>query len=434
MKIDLSNISDANFKQLFMAALFLKIIIQSALDRRQSAHIIAHREEVPRPFLNKVTLEEHRFATDYTLTKLRAGTIFRLINTSLLLFWTAGGGIDMVYKLNQDISFMGPLTKGVTFFLLLGFISSLLSLPQDLFETFVIEEKYKKNKTTLKLFFIDYIKGMGIGLLIGVPLLFALLFIIHSFENNWWLLAYLLIMSFQILMLWSYPTFIAPLFNKFTPLAEGEAKEKILGLLTRTGFKSKGLFVMDASKRSTHGNAYFSGLGKAKRIVFFDTLLEKLSPKEMEAVLAHELGHFKKKHILKMIILASVFLFIQFFIINLLLKYENFFLGHGVHTFTLESGLALTMMVFPIYTFLFTPIMALWSRKHEYEADRFAAEQSDAKELVAALLKLHKENSSVLYPDSTYSSFYYSHPPALERISALLKFKDESLEASQAAL
>lgn len=430
MKLDLSTLDDASFRQLFIGALFFKVIVQSALDKRQTNHIKFHRDEVPSPFSNSVTLEEHSFATDYTLTKLRAGSIFRLINTALLLFWTAGGGIDKVYKLNQNFSLFGTLTQGVTFFLLLGLISEIVSLPQELIETFVIEEKFQKNKTTLKLFIIDKIKGIGIALLMGVPLLYTILFVVHRFENIWWIFSYILIIGFQILMLWAYPTLIAPLFNKFTPLQEGETKEKIINLLARTGFKSKGLFVMDASKRSTHGNAYFSGLGKAKRIVFFDTLLEKLTPPEMEAVLAHELGHFKKKHILKMIAASSLFLFVQFFVIGQLIKHQNFFIGHGVHIFTIESGLALTMMVFPIYTFLLTPIMAAWSRKHEYEADHFAAEQSNAEELVAALLKLHKENSSVLYPDSTYSSFYYSHPPAIERISNLRKIKDELLEVS----
>ena len=228
MKIDLSALSDTNFKQLFMAALFLKIIIQSALDRRQTSHIKLHRDEVPRPFVHNVSIEEQRFATDYTLSKLRAGSIFRLINTALLIFWTAGGGIDALFKYNQQYSELGPLTQGVTFFLLLGFLSSLFSLPQELIETFVIEEKFQKNKTTLKLFILDHLKGMGVGLLIGVPLLYALLFIIHRFVDYWWILAYLLIMSFQILMLWAYPTIIAPLFNKFIPLAEGPAKDKIL--------------------------------------------------------------------------------------------------------------------------------------------------------------------------------------------------------------
>lgn len=423
MKINFNLLNENDYKQIFMAFFFLKLIIQSALDRRQMAHLIKYRVEIPGPFKESISLETHRFSTDYALSKLRAGHLFRFFNTAILLFWTYGGGIGHLYQWVLTIipPFFGPLSTAVFYFIVLGFSSSLMSLPQELMETFIIEEKFKKNKTTLKLFIADHLKGAAIGFIIGIPLLFALFYFIFTFPKSWWFLAFLLIMSFQIIMLWAYPTVIAPLFNKFTPIEENETKDRILALLKKTGFESKGLFVMDASKRSTHGNAYFSGIGRAKRIVFFDTLLKQLSPLQMEAVLAHELGHFKKKHVLKMIAVTSIFLFIQFYIISIILNNSQFLLGHGVKVFSVETGLALILTVIPIYTFLLTPMLSLWSRKHEYEADDYASKQASAKELENALLILHTENSQVLYPEPLFSSFYYSHPGAIERITSLRK-------------
>jgi STE24 endopeptidase len=302
-------------------------------------------------------------------------------------------------------------------------INGLLSLPQSLYFTFVIEEKYGFNKTTAKTFVMDLLKGTMLVVLLGGPIVYAILIIMEKLGFWWWLYAFFFLAITQLLLVFIYPTFIAPLFNKFQELPEGLLRTKIMELLTRIGFQSSGIFVMDASKRSGHGNAYFTGFGKNKRIVFYDTLINSLEVEEVESVLAHELGHMKKKHILKAIIKGLVFSLIGFMILGFLKNVPGFFIGHGVLTITNASALILFTMVSGVYTFLITPINSWLSRKNEYEADEFAAIHASSKKLISALVKMYKDNASTLTPDPTYSKFYFSHPPAIERVAFLEKFK-----------
>jgi STE24 endopeptidase len=301
------------------------------------------------------------------------------------------------------------------------FISSLIDLPSSLYSTFVLEERFGFNKTTLKTFVVDMLKGTALGLVIGVPLILFVLWLMESAGSAWWIYAWVGLTAFSLLMTWAYPKFIAPLFNKFQPLEEGEVANRINALLERTGFNSKGVFVMDGSKRSAHGNAYFTGFGKNKRIVFFDTLLKHLTPTQIEAVLAHELGHFKRKHIVKGMVLSTLMTLVGFGVLAWLMQKPWFYSSLGVSEPSTYMALILFMIVSPVFTFFITPLMARFSRKHEFEADEFAAQQSSATELIAALVGLYKENASTLTPDPLHSAFYDSHPPAAIRIAHLQK-------------
>ncbi|OIQ20826.1 MAG: peptidase M48 [Bacteriovorax sp. MedPE-SWde] len=405
----------------FIAFICLKGLIESYLDNRNKMHILKNRKEVPAKFSDQITLEDHQKAADYSVTKIKAAQLFNLIGYGVLLAWTLGGGLDY---LNTHVKTLGlsQLWTGVVFFLAFSFINSIITMPETLYKTFVIEEKFGFNKTTAKTFITDMIKGLALGLIIGVPILAGILWIMDALGEYWWAYAWAFLSVVQLLLMWIYPTFIAPLFNKFSALEDGEVKDKILELLKRTGFESNGLFVMDASKRSGHGNAYFTGFGKNKRIVFFDTLIDTLEPSEVEAVLAHELGHFKRKHVLKLMIKAFLFSFLGLFILGQLMKADWFFNGHGVSSNETYMALILFTMVSGIYTFFITPISAWTSRKYEFEADEFAANNSDAADLISALVKMYKDNASTLTPDPAYSAFYHSHPPALIRVNFLEKF------------
>lgn len=409
------------FSKIFLACLCLKGLIESYLEKRNKLNILGHQNEVPVQFADKITLEDHKKAANYSVTKINIGGFYNLLGYFILICWTLLGGLDL---LNNYVSSFGlsQIWSGVTFIILFSIINSLISLPQSIYSTFVIEERFGFNKTTPKTFVVDLIKGMVLGLIIGVPLLYVILLIMEKLGNQWWMYAWAFLSAFQLLLMWVYPTFIAPLFNKFSPLEDGEMKDKILGLLARTGFTSNGLYVMDASKRSGHGNAYFTGFGKNKRIVFYDTLINSLTPSEVEAVLAHELGHFKKKHVLKMIIKAFILSFIGFYILGVLMTKSWFFQAHGVTGQQTYMALILFSMVSGVYTFFMTPISSWSSRKQEFEADEFAAQNSSSKELVSALVKMYKDNASSLTPDPLYSSFYHSHPPALTRVEFLNKF------------
>jgi STE24 endopeptidase len=298
-------------------------------------------------------------------------------------------------------------------------ISSLLDVPLSLYRTFVLEEKFGFNKMTTKTFWLDLLKGMGLSLGLGIPLVMLILWLMHSAGTYWWLYAWAVLTSFSLLMMWAYPKFIAPLFNKFSALEAGEVADRINALLERTGFNSKGVFVMDGSRRSGHGNAYFTGFGKNKRIVFFDTLLKTLSPAQVEAVLAHELGHFKRKHIVKGMLLSMSMTLVGFMAIAWFMQQEWFYTSLGVQQPSTYMALLLFVSVSPVFTFFIGPLMAWWSRKHEFEADAFAAQQSSSTELISALVGLYKENASTLTPDPLYSAFYDSHPPASIRIAHL---------------
>lgn len=412
------NIGQMNIvTQIFLATLLLKTMIEAYLDNRNRIHISKNRDEVPAQFAEKISLEEHQKAADYSVTKIKTARRFNILDLAILLGWTMMGGIEWLSNLSNSFG-QGPIATGVLFFAIFTLINMVLGLPQSIYNTFVIEERFGFNRTTPKTFVVDLVKGIAVGAIIGLPILALILWIMIN-QENWWILAWAVVTAFQLIMIWAYPTVIAPLFNKFSPLEEGEVKDTVVKLLERTGFESNGLFVMDASKRSGHGNAYFTGFGKNKRIVFFDTLLENLTAPEIEAVLAHELGHFKRKHIIKMLTRSILFSLLGFFVLSKLATSPMFFLGHGVKTMAPHITLLLFMMVSGIYTFFLTPLFAMMSRKHEFEADEFAAQYSSANELIKALVKLYKENASTLTPDPTYSAWYHSHPPALIRVQHL---------------
>lgn len=410
-----------HFTKIFLIALFLKSLIESLLDRRNFNHIIANRQSVPEQFKDQISLEDHQKAADYALTKIKTAQIFHFINLIIFLLFTLGGGLELLTQISLGFN-VAPKISGLIFMGLLGVISSALTLPESIYYTFVIEERFGFNKTTWKIFFTDMIKGTLLAILLGGPLLYGMLSIMENLGEHWWIYAFLFMTAFQLILIFIYPTWIAPLFNKFTELEDGEIKTTIVNLLEKVDYHSKGIFIMDASKRSSHGNAYFTGFGKNKRIVFFDTLIKSLEPKEIEAVLAHELGHMKKKHILKGLIKAFVMMFIGFYVLAVLKNNPIFFNGHGINTITDANTLALFSMVAGVYTFFLTPINAYFSRKNEYEADAFAAEYSNNKKLISALVKMYNDNKGFLLPDPIYSKFYYSHPPAMERIKHLESF------------
>lgn len=408
------------FTFVFLAFLFASALVQLWLSLRQKQHVSDHRNAVPTAFKDKITLEEHQKAADYTLAKGGFGRIELMIGFVILLVWTLGGGLEWLDQAWRSVGW-GPLMTGTAVILSMTLIGGFIDIPASLYRTFVLEEKFGFNKTDLKTFVTDLLKGTVLGLAIGVPLILFILWLMESAGSYWWIYAWVGLTAFSLLMTWAYPKFIAPLFNKFKPLEEGEVAERINSLLERTGFNSKGVFVMDGSKRSGHGNAYFTGFGKNKRIVFFDTLLEHLSPSQVEAVLAHELGHFKRKHIVKGMALSIAMTFIGFAILAWLMQQGWFYTALGVSQPSTYMALVLFMLVSPVFTFFIGPLMSRLSRKHEFEADEFAAQQSSAAELIAALVGLYKENASTLTPDPLHSAFYDSHPPAAIRIAHLQK-------------
>ena len=406
------------FTWLFIFAVIITTSVQLWLSLRQAKHVAEHRSAVPDEFSDKVTLEEHQKAADYTKVKGSFGRLQLIIGTVVLFLWTLGGGLNWLDQLWRTAD-LGPLATGVAVLISFSLISSLIDIPSSLYSTFNIEERFGFNKSTLKTFFVDMIKGAALAMIIGIPLILLVLWLMESAGDFWWLYAWIALTAFSIIMMWAYPKFIAPIFNKFKPLEEGEVLDRLTSLLKRTGFNSDGVFVMDGSKRSSHGNAYFTGFGKTKRIVFFDTLLKHLSPTQVEAVLAHELGHFKRKHVLKGMIASMSMTLIGFAILAWLMKQDWFYSAFGIEQPSTYMALVLFMLVSPAFTFFIGPIMARWSRKHEFEADEFAAKESDASELISALVSLYKKNAGTLTPDPLYSAFYDSHPPASIRIAHL---------------
>ncbi len=407
--------------RIFLGTLIVKTIVQAYLEMRQIKVLEEGYNKVPVEFKDTLSLEDHNKAMSYSLEKLRVGRFIRFFHILLLLFWTVGGGLEILHRVALYLAPAGDVWLGLTFFGLLGFITSILSLPESYYLTFVLEEKYDFNKATKKIFVQDLFKGLILSVIIGGPVLAVILWLMTHLNNQWWLYAFFFIVAFQMLMIFIYPTFIAPLFNKFSPLQDAELVQKIQALLARCEFQAKGLFVMDASKRTGHGNAYFTGFGKNKRIVFFDTLLKNLDTEEVEAILAHELGHYKRHHIYKMIFVSWLSLFVGLFLLNYFMQMPHFFMGHGVLSQNHHLTLAVFSMVSGVYTYFTTPISTYFSRKHEYEADEFAAKFSNKLKLISSLVKLYKENASSTIQDSLYSNFYHSHPNAKDRITALKK-------------
>jgi len=410
------------FTFIFVIALAFTSLARLWLARRHLAHIAAHRAAVPEAFREKITLADHQKAADYTTAKTRFAMLGTLFDAALLLAFTLGGGIQFIA--NQcNVWFNSPLTQGIAAIVAVLLLSSLLEAPFSLYRTFVIEARFGFNKTTLGLYLIDALKSLLLGAILGLPLLFGVLWLMSAMGSYWWLYVWLAWMVFNLLILFIYPTFIAPLFNKFTPLQDEAMKARIAALLGKCGFTASGLFVMDGSKRSAHGNAYFTGFGKTKRIVFFDTLLERLSGNEVEAVLAHELGHFKRHHVLKRIVATFAMSLGFLWLLGQLMQTAWFYQGLGVSTPSTALALLLFFMILPIFSFLFQPLLSAYSRKHEFEADAYAARQTAATDMVNALVKLYQDNAATLTPDPLYSSFYDSHPPAATRIAHLQSFR-----------
>lgn len=412
--------SASAFTILFLCFLAMTFIARCYLAVRQIRSVVAHKNTVPEQFASTISLAAHQKAGDYTVTKLRFGFVSLAVDTLVLLCFTLGGGIQIISNYLSRL-----LGTGLLFQIILGItifaISGLISIPFDYYHQFVIEERFGFNKMTPRLFFSDLVKSTLIGLLIGLPLIWILLIVMSQLGDFWWFYAWILWCAFQFLMLFIYPTFIAPLFNKFQPLEDDALKARIESLMQRTGFKSKGLFIMDGSKRSAHGNAYFTGMGSAKRVVFFDTLIKQLSPEEIEAVLGHELGHFKLRHITKRII-VSFLISLGFLALLGWLKTQPWFyagLGTDASNATDMTALILFGLTLPAFTFFLSPIMAISSRKHEFEADAFSAQYTEARHLISALVKMYEDNASTLTPDAWYSAFYDSHPPASIRIAHL---------------
>ena len=407
-----------NFTLLFLLMLVISTFMRLYLSQRQINHVQQNRAKVPDSFSDKISLEDHQKAADYTSTKVKFGRLPLLYEVALLLIWTLGGGLDWIDH-NILALELNPILTGIAVILTFTVISSLLDLPFSIYSTFVIEERFGFNRTTVKTFIIDMLKGALLGLIIAVPLLYVILWLMQQTGDQWWLYTWAVISGFSLFMMWIYPTWIAPIFNKFEPLEEGETLERITSLLTRCGFNSNGIFVIDGSKRSSHGNAYFSGFGRNKRIVFFDTLLKMLNDDELEAVLAHELGHFKKKHIIKGMFISFSTTLLALALLAWLMKAEWFYTALGVSQPSTYMALLLFALVLPVFTFAFQPLFSIFSRKNEFEADAFAAQQTNANHLIQALVGLYRENASTLTPDPLYSAFYDSHPPAPVRIAHL---------------
>ena len=406
------------FTYAFLCFLGASLILQYWLASRQYQHVLKHRSQVPEAFRDKIGLDEHQKAADYTFAKIKLGRVDLLISAVLLLGWTIGGGLELLDQYWRSLE-LSSIQTGIGVMISAMLIMSAIDLPLSAYSTFVIEKKFGFNKTTVKLFIVDLIKGAALTLIIGAPLLWVILWIMEISGPLWWLYVWAVWFSFGLIMMWAYPAFIAPLFNKFNPLENEELKARIENLMRKCGFISNGIFVMDGSRRSSHGNAYFTGLGNNKRIVFYDTLIESLEDEEVEAVLAHELGHFRLNHIRKRMISMAIISLAALALLGWLIQQLWFFTGMGTSTQSNYMALMLFMMVQPVFGFFLTPIMAWFSRKHEFQADEYAASHKDASILVRALVKLYKENANTLTPDPVYSSFYDSHPPAPVRIAHL---------------
>lgn len=407
----------------FAVALLAGLLLNFWLSSRQIRHVAKHRAEVPPAFSRTITLASHQKAADYTIAKARFGLLELALGAAVLLGWTLLGGLS---SLNQAL--LGWLGGGfgqqLALLAAFALISGLIDLPVTLYKTFVIEERFGFNKMTFKLWVLDLLKSGLIGTVVGLPIAALILWMMGAAGAWWWLWAWGVWMGFNLLLLLIYPTFIAPLFNKFAPLEDETLKARVTALMKRCGFAAKGLFVMDGSKRSAHANAYFTGFGAAKRVVFYDTLLAKLSADEVDAVLAHELGHFKHKHIIKRIVSLFAMSLLGFALLGWLATQAWFYTGLGVQPNLGAANDALALLLFmlavPVFSFFIAPLFAQLSRKHEFEADAYAVLHTSGPDLATALLKLYEDNASTLTPDPVYVKFYYSHPPASERLARMM--------------
>jgi STE24 endopeptidase len=405
---------------LFVASLLAYMVIEWWLSVKNQRYIAQHRAEVPSEFAGIVTLASHQKAADYSAKKLSMGRYLLVFDVMLLLVLSLGGGFQFIYNQWLAVDLLTGTARDVAFILSIFAIMALLHLPFTLYSTFVIETNFGFNHMSLGMFVKDTLKQWAVVLVIGVPLLWAMIATMNTFiDDLWWLYAWLGWLFFNFLLVWAYPILIAPIFNKFTPLEAGEVKTRIEALLAKTGFDSDGIFVMDGSSRSGHGNAYFTGFGKHKRIVFYDTLIEKLHPSEVEAVLAHEIGHFKHGHIKQRLIEGGFMSLAGLALLGWLVHRPEFYTGLGLTTQTPVMALLLFLTVVPSFFFWMSPLMAIKSRKHEFEADAFAAKYASATALISALLTMYRDNASTLTPDPWYSAYHDSHPPAKIRIDHL---------------
>lgn len=411
------------FTIVFLTFLIVTFLTKVWLASRHIRHVLAHRDRVPEAFSSRITLQSHQKAADYTHAKTRFRYISLSLETGVLLILTLGGGLNALAGFwSQWLT--DPLMHGLALIISTIVLMSAMELPAHYYRTFVIEEEFGFNKMTPRMFFLDTAKRASLGVLLGVPLLLGMLWSMEKMGTNWWVYAWLAWMSFNLLILAIYPTWIAPLFNRFTPLDDASLKSRIESLMRKCGFESSGLFVMDGSRRSSHGNAYFTGFGKTKRIVFFDTLLSRLDGPEIEAVLAHELGHFRRHHVIKRIAWMFTMSLVFLWGLGHLMLQPWFYEGLGVSVPQVPStamALLLFFLTIPVFTFPFQPLGSLYSRKHEFEADEYAADHASATDLVRALIKLYQDNAATLTPDPLHSMVYDSHPPASLRIARLQK-------------
>jgi STE24 endopeptidase len=406
------------FAGLFVLLLAASTLTRSWLNQRQVAAVQRHRAEVPEAFRAQIDLASHQKAADYTVASARIGRWDTLLDAGVALILTLGGGLSSIDRAWQA-AHLPAVWHGTAVVLSTFLLVSLIGLPLSVWRTFGVEARFGFNRTTAGLFIADLFKGLLLGLVLGGPLVFVILFLMQRAGTLWWLYAWLVWVGFTVLITWAWPTLIAPLFNKFTPLSDATLKQRTEALLERCGFSSRGVFVMDGSRRSVHGNAYFTGVGRSKRIVFFDTLLERLQIAEVEAVLAHELGHFSLHHVRSRLVLSLAFGLIGLAVLGFLAQWPDFYGAFNIATPSAHTALLLLVFVLPVFTYFMTPIGAWWSRKHEFEADEFAAKFADARQLAEALVKLYRDNATTLTPDRLHSAFYDSHPPALVRISRL---------------
>ena len=407
------------FTWTFLAALAASIATRLWLAQRQVAHVRAHRAAVPATFADSIPLEAHQKAADYTVAKSRVGMVDMLVGAAALLALTLGGGIEWLSTQWSRVFEAGGLAHGTALIASVVIVTSIVDLPFAIYRTFVVEQRFGFNRMTWRLFLADLAKHALVEALIGLPLLVLVLWLMAQMGERWWLWVWAVWVGFSLVFLLAYPRWIMPLFNKFSPVTDADLAARIERLLARCGFRSSGLSIMDGSKRSAHGNAFFIGLGATKRIVLFDTLVERLKPEEVEAVLAHELGHFKLKHITKMLVINMASSLALLWVLGRLIGEPWFYSGLGVATPSTAAALVLFFFVLPVFVFFFSPLLSMLSRKHEFEADAYAAEYADKRDLSNALVKLYKDNAATLTPDPLHSAFYDSHPPASTRIARL---------------
>jgi STE24 endopeptidase len=404
---------------LFIVAVAAAAAVELWLAARQIAAVAGHRDRIPEPFAGRLSPEDHRKAADYTIAKAKLGMAGTVINAGVTLALTIGGGIAAIDGLWRHSGWPEPWL-GIAVIATVAAVIGIIGLPVSLLRIFRIEADFGFNRTTPLTFIADLGKGIALAALLGGPLVLAVLLLMDHAGRWWWLAAFGCWLAVTLLITWAWPAFIAPLFNKFSPLEDASLKGRIEALVARCGFRSSGVFIVDGSRRSAHGNAYFTGIGRHKRIVFFDTLLQQLASAEIEAVLAHELGHFRLRHVRQRLLVSIATMLVGFALLGWLAGKPDFYRVLGVPVPSPHAALLLFALVVPVALFFTTPLGSLWSRRHEFAADRFASEYASAQELASALVKLYRDNASTLTPDPLYTAFYYSHPPALERISRLV--------------